>query len=185
MSLVWNWFWSNKKVDESEKKQEVERQRQLFSEMKRYFVEKEVTRRAERKFDFDQVYETFCDNASRLVQTENGLTWDNDVIIYKNEEERKRVREAIVRYFDFVVSNKEFFLISFPLKQLILLKLLTHPKREDVTLDWHYWQLFQRDIHADLQNTSEAMAIILKDENMALNDDEFSSSSEEEYYYHA
>lgn len=167
MSLVWNWFWADKK------KAPASVHDSLFREMRQVFDAKEITAKAERKYDYDKVFDTLCHDLDVVNDLYEALG-DN----FPSAADKARLGEAIGHYFDDVVKHKEFIFDNPILKMAVARRLLQHADREGFVFDWHYWQLFRRDLHRDTLAPTIALDIIENGEpdSSSSEDDEWSDS---------
>lgn len=180
MSLLWNWFWTSKKVSAAEREQSSSNHRALFNELRGYFKDHGTARRAERKFDFDEVYETLTDDMVRVDEFYEDLEFNNGQFIFPNKETKDALRAAIEKYLDDVVVFREFVHENAVLRERLAQNLLNYPKYEGFYFVGHYWQLFRRDLRTDLLNPGQALAAIQGQKESEFSTDEESSS--EEYY---
>lgn len=176
MSLLWNWYWcttsSKTSTEPDAAAQQGVNTQKLFAEMKLLFANRNTAYHAERKYDYLQVYQLFCDDLDAVNRLYDGVTCnESGKVVYPSCETKVALGRAIEQYLDHVVANKEFVFDNNVLKMAVAKKLLQYPQKEGFLFDWHYWQLFRRYLEVDMYIPTIALDIIANGE---------SSSSEDE-----
>jgi len=179
MSFLFGWFWSDKAVNAEEESRAAATQRALFAELNQVFQDCGLAKFAERKYDYDEVYDALTQilekvDASYVNTRLVGGHWQ-----FPTEEQRAQCKTFSEQYLDTIVKHKNFIEDNAILKLAIAKKILSFAEFEQFDFDWHYWQLFRRNLHDDLENQAEALHMIEHDDDSS-SSSEWDTTSEEE-----
>ena len=177
MSLFFNWWWDAKPAKNDEQERKSYLQRALLEEMRQHFIMNNQTKNAERKYDYDVIYTDLMDRIKAIGAIYAELDWENGKYIFPNAERKKDAWKAIENYYDYVVRHKEFLEDQPQLKNELAAKLFEYGTNEKFLFDWHYWQLFRRNLTDDLTNQTKALEEI---KHGVCSDDEDDDSSDYE-----
>ena len=108
MSFIANWFWSTKPVEKGEQDKMREIHASIFKELNEVFKKCELSSFAERKYDYDDVYDLLTLKMYRVDCCYVEATWGKNGWVFSNEAKREECRKASEDYFDSMVEYKEF-----------------------------------------------------------------------------
>ncbi len=177
MSFLWNWFWSDREIQKDEQEAMLDQQKKLMAEMQRYLLIHNVAPQAERKYIYEEVQNELCDLIDRVYQILGRLEKVDGTYHFRTDAEHQQITQAFECYFDAVVKHKDFVRDNEVLWLAVADKLLEYSSV--ITLfDWHYWQLYRRNLVDDMKNPTKALEEIKRGLYAPAGDDEFSSDEE-------
>jgi len=178
MSFLFGWFWSNKAVGQDEAEKAATMQRELFQEMKEVFEECELQEWSERRYDYDHVVHELTEILDRVEHSYEGLEVSDGHIVFPDDVTRVRVHRLAEEYLDAVVRNKDFVYDHDVLKNAVARKIMSYVEFEEFHFDWHYWQLFRRNLAEDLENKDAALEAIEQYPDNLSSEDSWDSDEE-------
>lgn len=141
-------FWGNNPSEE----EKLDPPQRVLQEMKRYHYDNDVKAHAERKYDYDDVYELLTNKIEELAQTYNGCLIVGKEVTYKSETHKQLAKKKECEYLDLIVSHKQFVFDHPKLKRDLAERIINLNKYYGMCFDWHYLQLFHRDLNEDTLN---------------------------------
>jgi hypothetical protein len=183
MSFLFRWFWSSKPVTAEEQDTTAELHRSLFRELRETFETYDIADHAERRYDHEVVYDKLNEIIERVESTYEGAEIimekaGEPVLIFPTEQQRAQCLKFTTEYLDALVRHKEFVFDNEVMVVPLARKLLKYTAVEGFNFDWHYWQLFRRNLQNDLQDEEAALAAIAESIENDSEDDEFSTSED-------
>jgi len=160
MSFLFGWFWSDKKVEQFEAEQASNVQHLLMKELHNVFSASDLKKWAERKYDYEKVYEELVSILDSIDKCYHKARLHNGKWFFASDEIRDQCRNLCEKYFDAVIRNKEFVEDNEVLRLAVARKLLEYAALEGFRFDWHYWQLYRRIIEDDLLDQDTALSAI-------------------------
>lgn len=161
MSFIGRWFWSEKKVEESEEEKMRKVHQAIFKEMKDVFEECELASYAERKYDYDDVFDLLtrkmhavdkCYTNAKFIVGAGGC-W-----VFESEEKRMECFAAAESYLDCAVENIPFIRDYVTMLRVPLAKrIFAFAEDENFFFGGQYWHLFRRSLNDDLGNKKQAL----------------------------
>lgn len=152
MSLFFGWFYSKKAVPEEERDEQSRVQKELFAEMKRYHFDNDQAKFAERKYDYDEIYDILYQGAEQMDSHYGTL--DYDLVLKKwvfpSPAQKLACFKACESYLDNCVVHKQFLEDYTILKMAVCRRIMTLADNEGFFFDWHYFQLYRRSLSQDL-----------------------------------
>lgn len=157
MSLFFGWFWSNKKPTEAEQSSGRSLHQELMAELKECFDENGLADWAERRYDYDAVYDKLRDILDRVDESYVGCEYHDGQWTFPSLEAREQCRKVAREYMDALVDHQDFVLDHGNLTLAMARKVHSYATDEGFLFDWHYFQLFRRHLDHDLKQSSVAL----------------------------
>ena len=155
-------------------------QRAVFAELHEVFEYNDLMDHAERKYDYDEVYDQLTEILERVDESYQGAIVKRGHWVFPSEEAQEMCKKASEEYLDTIVRYKEFVHDNAMLKVALAKKIMSYVDFEQFSFDWHYWQLFRRHLHADMENQAEALAAIERDCTDSSDEESWDTSDDEE-----
>lgn len=158
MINFFNYHWAKPKENDEI---DIELPLKLLQEMKKYHYDNETKEHAERKYDYDEVFVSLTNLIDDVRNAYTGCSFKGNVPVFTLKQ-RQAVKELTEKYLDACVRNKEFVFDHEPLKVSLGRRLIHLANNEGFVFDWHYWQLFHRDLKKDMLDEDNSLYEIEK-----------------------
>jgi hypothetical protein len=147
--------------------------------LKEVVVECDLTEWSEQKYRYDDVVHELSEILDRLGNSYEGLKSLNGHCVFPTEVDRARVKNLAEEYLDAVVRHKDFIQDHDILRNAVAKKIMSYVEFEQFCFDWHYWQLFRRNLADDMENQEQALEMIAAAVQTSSDDDDSWDTDEE------
>lgn len=178
MLNFFNYYWTKPKDgDEIDKDLPMK----LLQELKKYHYDNETKEHAERKYDYDEVFIKLTNLIDEVRNAYTGCSFKGNVPVFTSAQ-RQVVKELTEKYLDACVINKQFVFDHDALIVSLARRLIHLALNEGFLFDWHYWQLFHRELSKDMLDEDQSLLEIEKIKKPFLIGNDNSEESDEDEF---